>query len=105
SLLLAGERDGPEAVGVAAPGGALGVEADFAGGEDAALDGVDLANELAVAGQRDVLALEEDLEVGGPALLAVVGERLGYDLRAVAGQVLCEVHADAALVVGQACDR
>jgi hypothetical protein len=58
---------------VAAPGGALGVEADLTGGEDAPLDGVDLADELAVSGQRDVLALEEDLEVGGPALLAVVG--------------------------------
>src|SRR5690606_29396591 len=56
AFLLAGERDGPEAVGVAASGGALGVEADLAGGQDAALDGVDLADELAVAGQRDVFA-------------------------------------------------
>ena len=91
---------GEEAVGAAASGGALGVEADLAGGQDAALDGMDLADELAVAGQRDVFAREEDLEVGGPALLAVVGERLGADLRVVSGQVLREVHADATVVEG-----
>ncbi len=71
ALLLAGERDGPEAVGVASSCGALGVEANLAGGQDAALDGVDLTDELAVAGQRDVFALEEDLEDGGRALLAL----------------------------------
>ncbi len=101
ALLLAGERDGPETVGVAASGGALGVEADLAGGQDAALDGVDLANELAVAGQRDVFALEEVLEFGGPALLAAVGERLRHDLGIVVGQVLDEVHVDVAPVDGK----
>lgn len=55
-LLLAGERDGPEPVGVPASGGALGVEANLA-----ALEGVDLTDELAIAGQRDVFALEEIL--------------------------------------------
>ncbi|MBK8015158.1 MAG: hypothetical protein IPK13_27920 [Deltaproteobacteria bacterium] len=70
ALLLAGERDGPEAVGVATSGGTLGVGADLAGGQDAALDGEDLTDELSVPRQRDVFALEEHLEVGGPALLA-----------------------------------
>ena len=30
----------------------------------------------------------------GPALVGVVGEGLGHDLREVAGEVLGEVHAD-----------
>ena len=80
---------------------ALGVEADLARGEHAPLDGVDLADQLAIAGQRHVAALEQDLEVRRPALLRLVGEVLADDLREVARQVLGEVHADAAPVDGE----
>ena len=82
---LARQDDRPEAVGVTVAGGALGVEPDLAGGEDALLDGVDLGDEVALAGQSHVAALQENLEVGRPPLLGVVGEVLGDDLREVAG--------------------
>ncbi|MDC0740895.1 hypothetical protein [Polyangium mundeleinium] len=59
-----------------APGVAIGVESDLARGEHTALDGVDLADELAVARERHVATLKQDLEVRRPALLRLVGEIL-----------------------------
>jgi hypothetical protein len=92
------QGQGPEPVGVTVAGRALGVEPDLPGREDALLDGVDLGDEFALAGEGHVPALQKNLEVGRPALLRVVGEVLGDDLREVASQVLGEVHADAAAV-------
>ena len=83
---------------------ALGVEADLARGQHAPLDRVDLRDDVAVARERDVLALEQDLKVRRPALLRVVREGLANDPREVAGQALGEVHADAAPVGRQARD-
>ena len=54
----------------------LGVEADLPRGQHAALDGVDLRDEVAVARHRHIASLEEDLEVRCPALLRLVGEVL-----------------------------
>ena len=62
ALALAGEGDGPELVGVAAVG-ALGVVADVARRQHAALDAVQLRDELAVPRQVDVPALQQDLEM------------------------------------------
>ncbi len=98
ALLLTRERDRPEAVGVAAAGGTLGLEGDLARGQYAPLDRVHLGDKVAIPRERDVAALEENLEVGRPALLRLVREGLTPDLRIVARQVLGEVHADAAAV-------
>jgi hypothetical protein len=57
-------------------GTAFGVEADLARGQDAPLGGVDLRDEVAVARERDVLELEQDLEARRPALLRLVGVRI-----------------------------
>src|SRR5690554_2597051 len=103
-LLRARERDRPKAIGVPSPATALGVEAHLPRREDAPLDAVDLAHELAVTGERDVAPLEQDLHVGGPALLRFVREILRNHLRIVAREVLGEVHADAAPVDGEASD-
>ncbi len=78
--------------------GALRVEGHLPRGQHAALDGVNLPDELALSRQGDVAALEENLEVGGLVLLGLVGEVLGHHLREVAG----EVHADAATVDAEA---
>ncbi|NOJ92290.1 hypothetical protein HMI51_04945 [Corallococcus coralloides] len=64
---------------------------------------MNLPNEFALARQGDVAALEQDFEVGGPALLGLVGEVLGHHLREVAGKVLGEIHPDAAPVDAEAC--
>lgn len=66
--------DGParwprsEAVRVSATGGILRVEAHLSRRQHPPLDGDDLHEGLAVAGQHDVSALEQDLEVRSPAL-------------------------------------
>ncbi len=95
SLPLAREGDRPELVGVAA-GVAFGVEADLPGGQHVALNGVDLRDELAVARHRDIARLEQDLEIGHPALLRLIAEVLADDLGELAREVLGEVHVAAA---------
>jgi len=90
TLLLTGERNGPESIGVAAAR-SLCVEADLSRGKNAAFDGVDLGDHVPIAGQDDITALEQDLEVGGPTLLGLVTENLGCDLGIVAGEVLRQI--------------
>lgn len=68
ALLLTFQRHRPELVDVTTRV-ALGVEADLRRWEHAPLDGVDLADQLALARQCHVAALDEDLEVRRPALL------------------------------------
>jgi hypothetical protein len=70
----------------------------FPRGEHAALDGVDLRHEVAVARCRHIMLLEQVFELGRPALLGLIGEVLAHDLPEVSRQVLGEVHTDAAPV-------
>src|SRR3989339_2218155 len=83
---------------------AFGVKTDLARGQHSPLDGVDLCDEVAVARERDIPALEQDLQVCGPAFFGLAGKHLTHDLGKIAAQILGEVHADAALVDREACD-
>ena len=83
ALPLAGQGHRPELVCVPAVG-ALGVEGHLSRRQHAAFDGVNLPDEFALARQCDVASLEENLEVGGPALLGLVGEVLRQHLGEVA---------------------
>lgn len=66
-----------------------------------ALDALDLQDGFAGARQVQVAALEQDFEVDTLLLFARVGGGLADDLRERPAKVLCEIHADAALVDGE----
>ena len=90
------ERQGPEAVGVPVVGVALGVKADVAGLGHDALDGVQIAAQLAAVGDADGALFKAALHADGEVLLA--GEREGDRLDfagELRGQALGHLHAEA----------
>lgn len=81
---------------MASPRRPVCIKANLSGTKNPALDGVNLAYELAVPRQCDVFALKENLQVRCPTLLAIAGKDLQHNLWIVSG----EIHADATLVDG-----